>query len=202
MKILTIKSKRFGSRDVLLSDCDYDAVRKYKWFLTVSPRGGLLYAISKQPSPTNKRTLMHRFLMGITDPKVWIDHADRDTLNNQRSNLRVATPSQNAANRKCKNKTGFIGVKVKNRKINKYDVKVIINGEYKHVGVYPSLVAAAYAYNQAALKYHGEFASLNPVTAIRYKDGTMYTHEVKKPCTTPIKAKDFIIEQVRTFVPC
>jgi hypothetical protein len=35
-------------------------------------------------------------------------------------------------------------------------------------------IEAAFKWNELARKYHGEFAYQNPVTAIKYADGTMY----------------------------
>jgi hypothetical protein len=39
--------------------------------------------------------LMHRWLMGVTDSRIIVDHANRDRLDCRRANLRIVTPSQN-----------------------------------------------------------------------------------------------------------
>jgi hypothetical protein len=54
--------------------------------------------------------LMHRLIMGAPD-RLTVDHIDGDGLNNTRSNLRLATDSQNGGNmRVVKSSSGFKGV--------------------------------------------------------------------------------------------
>ena len=99
---------------------------------------------------------LHRYLM---QPPEWmqVDHANHDTLDNRRSNLRIATPSQNAANRnKYKNNTtGFKGVFC--RPGNRYQAKC----QGKHLGMFGCPIEAARAYDLAAIERFGAFALLN-----------------------------------------
>jgi hypothetical protein len=47
----------------------------------------------------NKHVRMQRFIMGVTDPKIYVDHKEREaTLDNREENLRISTPSQNKSN--------------------------------------------------------------------------------------------------------
>lgn len=48
---------------------------------------------------TGRGIRMHRFILGIADPRVQVDHDDRDGLNNQRYNLRTCTNAQNQVNK-------------------------------------------------------------------------------------------------------
>ena len=93
-------------------------------------------------------------------PKLDIDHADRDKANNRFSNLREATTNQNQANASRYGRAApYRGVmrvgKDKWRVILKYDNKA------RHIGVYDTRDKAALAYDQAAQKQFGEFAILN-----------------------------------------
>jgi hypothetical protein len=56
--------------------------------------------------------LLHRFIMSETNPTVYIDHIDRNKLNNVRSNLKRTTAQENVENKtKQKNKTSkYVGV--------------------------------------------------------------------------------------------
>lgn len=105
---------------------------------------------------------MHRQILGLTDSKVQCDHKDGNSLNNQRSNLRIVTNQQNSFNMKsrigCVSK--YKGV-VWDKTHNKWQVRISVSGKRKHIGLFIDEVEAAKAYDTAAKKYFGEFAKLN-----------------------------------------
>ena len=91
-----------------------------------------------------------------------IDHIDRDNLNNKIENLRAATRSQNNANRRHKpHSSKFMGVHLSQGKY--WCAMIKINGKTTHIGYFKSESEAALAYNQYAIKHHGEFANLNQI---------------------------------------
>jgi hypothetical protein len=52
---------------------------------------------------------MHRFILGVTDPKTKVDHRNRYGLDNRRENLRLPTDSQNGANAgKCHHEASVV----------------------------------------------------------------------------------------------
>ena len=54
---------------------------------------------SKRATRMRDRTYLHRIIMGLEKGNpLTVDHRDRDPLNNRRSNLRIATQSQNSQN--------------------------------------------------------------------------------------------------------
>jgi hypothetical protein len=87
-----------------------------------------------------------------------IDHRDQDKANNRWSNLRVATKSQNGANRPAPvNST--TGVKGTYRdKSGHFYAQISVRGRHVHLGKFSTLEEAAAAYQRAALSAHGEFA--------------------------------------------
>lgn len=94
-----------------------------------------------------------------------IDHKKRDATIN--ADLRPATASQNNANRaKPKTRDGipttskYKGVSWFKRD-KKWKVNITVNKKHIYLGVYDSEVEAAKAYNEAAIKFFGEFACLN-----------------------------------------
>lgn len=102
-------------------------------------------------------TPLHRLIMGAKPGQI-VDHINRDTRDNRRANLRFVTPSQNMMNRKCPNKSGYIGV-FKNR--NQYHLSVN-NGETlvcKYAFYCPK--EAAIERDRLAIIFQGEFAVLN-----------------------------------------
>ncbi len=149
---------------VKVDDEDYDWLLEYKWNL--ENRNGNRYAITTTPNENGKqKTLkMHRMLLQITDSKVFVDHKNHDGLDNQRDNLRLCNMSQNCMN-KAKHKNKYKGVYKHTRKTNGNTVWVAtctVNGKPK-VKWRNTEVEAAIAYNEMAIKMHGEFANLNVI---------------------------------------
>ena len=91
-----------------------------------------------------------------------VDHIDHDGLNNCKSNLRIATLSENRRNsRKAKDTSSkYKGVSWhKNNK--KWEVKIGFNYKKIHIGYFNNIKEAAEAYNKKAKELFGEFAYLN-----------------------------------------
>jgi hypothetical protein len=142
--------------EAMVDDEDYDNLMRYKWGAQVH-NSNSIYATRSEP--------MQNFLMN--PPKGFIiDHKDRNGLNNQKSNLRIATYSQNVI-RPQYNSTGYRGVKKIHsqskidRGYQKWGAFLRINGVTLYCGRYDSPQEAALAYDKAAKQYHGEFAILN-----------------------------------------
>ena len=99
----------------------------------------------------DKRTTvqMHRFLMDA--PRgLQVDHKNNITTDNRRSNLRIATQSENGMNRKgatCKSTTGHRAV-FPYRSTGKFVLRATINGKYKHVGIFSTIDEAIDARDQ------------------------------------------------------
>ncbi len=119
---------------------------------------------------------LHREVLKLTEDynqNNSIDHIDRDPLNNQKSNLRVCTNSQNQANKQpqANNKCGYKGV-WKIKKTERWRCAVSKDGKrYYCRGSFKTAEEAAIEYNRMAIKYHGEFAWLNDINnPIEYKE--------------------------------
>ncbi len=90
---------------------------------------------------------------------VELDHIDRDPLNDRIENLRVATRSQNHANKSksSRNTTGFKGVSW-NKDRCKYETHSNCKGVRKFLGHFDTPEEAHAVYMRALIENYGEFA--------------------------------------------
>lgn len=132
----------------LVDDEDFDKVSALKWYESSGygwHKGRKMY------------TSMHRFIMQA-EKGVEVDHVDGNRLNNQRSNLRLCTPSQNRCN--TLRKVGVSEYKgVSFDKVNqKWRAKIKVQGKHYSIGRYTTELEARDAYIAKAKELHGEFA--------------------------------------------
>jgi hypothetical protein len=93
-------------------------------------------------------------------PKTDLDHADTNKTNNQLTNLRLASASQNGANKSPKTGKMYSDAKGvsydKNR--DKWVAGIGVENRWLNLGRYDSEVAAIEAYQKAAVTLYGDFA--------------------------------------------
>lgn len=92
-------------------------------------------------------------------PPDQVDHENLIPGDNRWANLRLATRSQNQANRgrPRNNTSGAKGVRW-NRRAGKWQARIHVRCRERHLGVFDDIKAAAAAYRKAAAEAHGEFA--------------------------------------------
>lgn len=146
----------------LVDAADIELLAGYRWRRHDTPTGRA-YAFA---NVGRSRVHMHRLIAGTPVGAV-TDHANNDGLDNRRSNLRVATWTQNAVNvEKRLSRAGrpatsrFKGVSWDKAR-GRWAASIKIEDRYKYLGRYASDEEAARAYDAAALGAWGEFAYLN-----------------------------------------
>lgn len=139
----------------IVDDSDYEWLSKWEW---TSSGGwpGIRYAIRRE---NGKKIFMHREILSAPDG-MQVDHINRNGIDNRRCNIRLCNNSQNQANktRSRSNKSGYKGVIKDGRK---WRASLTKDGKKIHIGAYSTAEEAARAYDEAARKYHGEFARTN-----------------------------------------
>ena len=156
----------------LVDDEDYDYINQFRWCAQYNSCTKTFYAVRAQyikkkdkgdhPNKKQFSVRMHRVILGVTDPELYVDHVNGDTLDNRKKNLRTCTPSQNARNRtkpEARNITGFRGVSRAKNTTNKVWKAQIRNhnGKKMGIGYYLTPEEAARAFDKAALEIYGEF---------------------------------------------
>jgi len=147
---------------IKVDDVDFEWLNQYSWHIT---RAG--YARTKI---NYKQVTMHALLLPNTNGLLR-DHIDRDKLNNQKSNLRLLTNSENCRNRSLRN-TGtskYKGVSKHSALFKKkglvvtWIVSIMVNGIRHPTKTFKTEIEAALHYNKLAKKLHGKFAVLNKI---------------------------------------
>jgi len=152
----------------LVDDEDFGRLSQHKWYL--SRAGYAIHGSNKNGIKSFEK--MHRHIMNAKQGD-FIDHIDRDKLNNQKTNLRFATQLQNAHNRSKKEgtKNNYKGVFFM-KSINLFQSRCRMNGQDIFLGYYKTEIAAAYAYNKKAVELC-VFSSINylpfPITTLEKK---------------------------------
>lgn len=155
----------------LVDDADYDRLAGRAWRQTMLKGKQTQYACcleyeghgEKNRKP--KMVYMHRLILGACAGEQ-VDHVDHDGLNNQRSNLRLCTQSENNANgrkrRGCSSR--YKGVTWRKDTL-KWQAQAWWGGVRHSLGSYVSEQDAALAYNRFAGSHYGDgtFTLLNEV---------------------------------------
>ena len=151
-------------QEVLIDSEDYELVKGFQWrIITPMPR-----CPDKRYVMAWRRRMsiyMHRLIAGA-DSGEEVDHANGNGLDNRKNNLRIATRSQNQANKGKIPMRGRHGTSQYkgvcwDKSRNSWAASITVNRRSRGLGRYSSEEEAARAYDKAALEAWGEFARLN-----------------------------------------
>lgn len=101
---------------------DYDKIKYYICY--VGNKGYIYISIDRELK------LLSRFLMQVSDPKIFIDHEDSDILNNTKLNLRISNVQKNGQNksRRVDSSSKYISVYY-NKKQKKWETNIVKNNK-------------------------------------------------------------------------
>jgi hypothetical protein len=108
--------------------------------------------------PKYKTIMMHKFIMNPCKNEM-VDHINqKNTLDNRKKNLRIASRKQNLMNRKSKNKNNTSGYRNVCQINGRWVVQLQVNEKNKVLGKFDSVKTAAKFAEKMRQKYYGEFA--------------------------------------------
>ena len=142
-------------RFALIDDEDFDKLIRSKWHIHMG------YAVKTTSRKLGKQMQesMHRVVMNCPSG-MDIDHRDMNPLNNQKSNLRICTRSQNMMNKRVRPESN-IGYKGVSRNWNKYHARIQKDGKRIDLGSSFDPKECAKLYDAKAKELFGSFARLN-----------------------------------------
>lgn len=147
---------------------------------------GAIYAIRTTRTLERKRQHLHTVVLErilgrqLTEFEL-ADHIDRNPLNNQRFNIRLANRTQNNRNVGIQrnNTTGYKGVQYL-KSIDLFRVRITVNCKELHCGYFYTAEDAASVYNHFAIIHYGDFAYLNNVDNWQSKAEFLITNPISR----------------------
>ena len=139
----------------MVSTNKWPYVSRYEWYLS---KAG--YPMCYQLGKIQLHRFVYKYIFGQYPPaNLYVDHIDRNKLNNTDANLRLATPQENSFNRSTEsNKKG-----VKKISEGNYTTTIVKNGVRREIKNIPTETQAASIYNMMAEELFGNFAAFNKI---------------------------------------
>ena len=142
---LKIQSKKYGDIIFIIDNEDLDIIKNYQW--TVRKLYNNFYAYTGKWN--GKAIALHR-LISKCPANLVVDHINRNTLDNRKSNLRICNQLVNIKNRPI-NKTGYRGIILNS--LGNYRVRLQIHN-IKYEKTFKTLEDAINYRKELEEKYH------------------------------------------------
>lgn len=146
MKII----KAYSGEEILVDDSDYKLLLNYNWRYNLGGNTSKKY-VHCIDQKTNKQLIMRRLIIKCPNKK-FVIHLDGDTLNHQRSNLKVVTVSEFRRTYPPREGRKYKGLTRNLDARRPYTAAITINSKSVFIGDGKSKIEAAQLYD-AAVNY-------------------------------------------------
>lgn len=157
---IPLGSKKYAGLFATVDEADFELVSQYNWHPLKD--GNTFYAAAYIGKGKDRKFLsMHRLILTPSKNLV-VDHINLNGLDNRRVNMRVCTRSENQRNRggaQRNNESGYLGVC--RASYGKWVAYIRVEGRYISKAGFDTPAQAAIVRDTLAVKYHGEYATLN-----------------------------------------
>jgi len=163
-------------KELLLSEMRYNPDTGELWWVKGGPRrnterpvgtvhssGYLIFSTGVNSNIYSLRAHRVAWLLYYGDwPKGFLDHVNKDGLDNRITNLRAASYPENNRNKSLpsNNKSGYRGVSWSSYH-KKWVARIGTGEKHKFLGYFNCPTVAAMQYDKASIKYHGDFGVKN-----------------------------------------
>lgn len=139
---------------------DYNTLLEYRWKL-ITRKDGRIEGVTGRKNGKGSLVLLHRLLLNPNKNQI-VDHVNGNVLDNRRINLRITDYNGNNKNVRIRkdNTSGYRGVHYSG---GKYIARIQYNKKRINLGKFDTAKEAGIAYNEAAIKYHKQYARLNEI---------------------------------------
>lgn len=163
-----------------VADEDFDWLIQYKWhtnFCKNYADGGKFVALRQDKGKTVRmhRAIMEKIVGRRLDKLEFVDHIDRNPLNNCRDNLRIVNASQNRMNSltPSNNSSGYRGVSFSKRH-KKWKAEITVGKERLFLGYFDTPALAGKAYEIVAVEHFGEYRPKVSTDVMKVNDGKRF----------------------------
>lgn len=156
--VMIVNSPKYGRHEIAIDTDDLPLVSRANiWRVSRDNKNGSLYVIGRMRNSETgmvRDVKLHRLVLGVTDPKLHVDHISGQTLDNRRKNLRIVTARENGQNgRKRRNNTsGHVGV-TWSKSSGKWAAQIYVGGKNLYLGYFSDIKDAIAARKQAESEY-------------------------------------------------
>lgn len=164
MKKIYTKAKQ----EIIVDANMYEWLNRFSWSIAGSSKDRTRYAILRLclRRKVILNLKMHELVLQFNNipiiKETRVDHINHNGLDNRLVNLRLATRSQNSMNSLIRTGRQYKGTSYRlDMKSNPWRAYITLSKKRIYLGHFPTSKKAAQAYNNAAIKYFGEFACLN-----------------------------------------